>query len=79
MDVAGRELDIEIGRPIVDLLNAIEVCGRELYAEIGRAPGPTLLEKLPLDVFRDETEGVREDTEDENEGLRMSLLFCMKY
>jgi hypothetical protein len=56
-----------MGRPIEDLLKAIEVCGRESYAETGRPLGPTLLEKLPLDVFRDETEGVRDEDEDEND------------
>jgi hypothetical protein len=65
--VAGREFDTDMGRPIEDLLKAIEVCGRELYAETGRPPGPTLLEKLPFDVFRDETEGAREEDEDEND------------
>lgn len=64
-----------LGRPIVDLLNAIEVCGREPYPVVGRALGPRLLEKLLLDVFRDETELPREETEDV-EGLRMWLLFC---
>jgi hypothetical protein len=66
-----------LGRPIVDLLNAIEVCGREAYPDVGRAPGPRLLEKLPIDVFRDETEVAREETEDVDEGLRMWLLFCV--
>lgn len=44
-----------------------------MYAERGLAPGPTLVEKLPLDVFRDDTDAVREvrdDTEEENEGFR---------
>lgn len=52
---------------MVDLLNAIEVCGRELYAESGRMPGPTLFAKLPLDVFREEAEVVREEIEEEYE------------
>lgn len=35
-------------------------------------PGPTLVEKLPLDVLRDDTEGVRvcDDTDDENDVFR---------
>lgn len=67
-----------MGRPMLDLLNDIEVCGREPYAEIGRAPGPTLLEKLLLEVFRADVDGGLEETEDVNEGLRM-WLFCTKY
>ncbi|KAG0647444.1 Vacuolar sorting-associated 66 [Hyphodiscus hymeniophilus] len=50
----------------------MEVGGRVPYADFGLVPGPTLLEKLPLDVLRDDREGVRvcEDTEDENEVFR---------
>jgi hypothetical protein len=53
-------------------VNATDVGGREPYADLGRFPGPTLLEKLPLDVLRDDTEFVRvcEDTEDESDVLR---------
>ena len=37
----------------------MEVWGREPYADLGRLPRPTLLEKLPFDALRDDTEGVR--------------------
>jgi hypothetical protein len=68
IDVAGREVTVERGRAIADLLKAIEVCGRGIwYAETGRDPGPTLLEKLLLDVCRDEAEGAFDETEDEND------------
>lgn len=42
------------------------------YADFGRLPGPTLLEKLPLDMLRDGAEGLRlcDDTDDENEVFR---------
>ena len=34
-------------------------------------PGPTLLEKLPLNIFRDDTDGGREEeTEEEKDGFR---------
>jgi len=71
VDVPGRGL-ADIIRDEVDWL--YEVCGRALYAERGREPGPTLLEKLPLDVFRDDTDAVRElrvDTDEENEVFRV--------
>lgn len=50
----------------------MDVGGREPYADFGLLPGPTLLEKLPLDAPRDDIDGVRvcEDTEDENDVLR---------
>ena len=59
----------------MDLLNDIAVCGRAPYAEPGRAPGPTLLEKLLLDVFR---EVFLEETEDENDEFLVSPLFCQE-
>ena len=36
-------------------------------------PGPTLLEKLLFDVLRDDTDGVRDDTEDEKDLFRLKL------
>lgn len=74
--MAGREPDFDIGRPSVDLLNANEVCGLEPYADFGRRPGPTLLEKLLLDVCRDKVEGCRDDIEEVSEGLRILLPFA---
>lgn len=62
IEVAGRDLAWPKGR-----LVPIAVCGRPYPA---RAPGPTLLEKLPFDVFRDETELLREETEDVKDGFR---------
>ena len=47
---------------MVERLKDIEVCGRP--------PGPTLLEKLLLDVCREETDGARDDTDEENDGFR---------
>jgi hypothetical protein len=45
-------------------LKDIDVCGRP-------PPGPMLLEKLPLDVCRDDTDGVRDDdTDEEKDGIR---------
>lgn len=49
----------------------------------GRPPGPMLLEKLPLDVFREDTDGARDDMEEENELVRpevsddIPIDFCM--
>jgi hypothetical protein len=37
---------------------------------LGRLPGPTLWEKLLFEVFREDTDGVREEIEDANEVLR---------
>ena len=72
IDVCGRDFGMAVvGRVVVDWLNAIEVCGRLPYADRGRLPGPTLLEKLPFDVFRDDTDGVRDDIEDEKELFRI--------
>jgi hypothetical protein len=72
MDVTGRDFGIAVvGRVVVDWLNAIDVCGRLPYADRGRLLGPTLFEKLPFDVFRDDTEGVRDDMEDEKELFRV--------
>jgi hypothetical protein len=64
IDVAGRDLV----RLLVAWLYDIEVCGRWPYP--GREPGPTLLEKLPFDVFRDDAVGGREDTEEEKDEVR---------
>ena len=40
------------------------------YADGGRAPGPTLLEKLLLDELREDTDGVRDDVDELNDGFR---------
>jgi len=36
-------------------------------------PGPTLLEKLLLDVLRDDTDGVRDEMEEEKDLFRVKL------
>jgi hypothetical protein len=37
----------------------------------GRPPGPILLEKLPFEVCREDTDGVRyDDTDEEKDGFR---------
>jgi len=63
---------------MADLLNDTEVCGLEPYADFGRMLGPTLLEKLLLDVCRDE-DGGRDDMEELSDGLRIWLAFCVNY
>lgn len=73
----GRALGIVVvGRVVVDWLNAIEVCGRLPYADFGRPP--TLLAKLPFDVFLEDTDGVRDDVDDVKEGFRLCMGFCWR-
>ncbi len=49
----------------------------------GRPPAPILLEKLPLDVFREDTDGVRDEMDEEMELVRVEVSddipidFCM--
>jgi hypothetical protein len=38
---------------------------------MGRLPGPTLLEKLPLEVFREDTDCVRDVVEDVKDWFRL--------
>lgn len=53
---------------LVDWLKLVWDLGRlPPRAEAGLLPGPMLLEKLPLDVDREDTEVVRDDTDDARE------------
>ena len=59
------------GGCIPDLPLLIAVCGRRLAEDGGRLPGPMLLAKEALGMFRED--GVRAETEEENEGLRLFI------
>lgn len=69
MDVAGRGRAVPL--VAVDWLN----CDLPPYEDFGRPFGPTLLEKLLFDGFRDDADGAREDVEDVNEGFRLCIDF----
>jgi hypothetical protein len=73
IDVAGRDFgSAEPGRFEVDWLKDIDVCGRP--------PGPTLLEKLLLDVCREDTDGVRDDDIDEvKDAFRLCPTDCIDF
>ncbi len=58
-ELAGLATETEDGRG-----------SRSHIAVWGRLPGPTLLEKELPEVLREDTEGVLEDTDEENEALR---------
>jgi hypothetical protein len=48
-----------------------DVCGRtRFWADTCLVPDPTLTENELLEVFRDDTEGVRDEVEEENEVFR---------
>lgn len=65
IEVVGRDLGRAVaGRTAVDRLSAIDVCGRAPLYDPGRPPGPILLEKLPLEVLREDTDGVRDEEKD---------------
>jgi hypothetical protein len=60
-DVAGR---VDAGGMRVRAFSS-DVCGRTMLCEGCLTAEPTLAENELLDVFLDDSEGVREDTEDE--------------
>ena len=65
----GRGLVIDVLALVWPL--DIAVFGRDPNADFGLYPGPTLLEKLLVDVWREITDGVRDDdTELASDGLR---------
>lgn len=70
IDVAGRGRAV-VPRVIVDWLN----CDLLPYEDFGRPFGPTLLEKLPFEVLREDTDGAREDVEDVKDGFRLCIDF----